>query len=129
MDESRVCRHLYQICPQTKGRFKGQPYYVRSLTDVSERGRPRDLRLWYRSDALITIKKVWSLARADANIMGENRCDRIVALHTGPVTNCRNGRLSDVDQVRLRHLVPAAPSGDRAYEKAGKDHLAATRLQ
>ena len=34
MDESRVCRHLYQICPQTKGRFKGQPYYVRSLTDV-----------------------------------------------------------------------------------------------
>jgi hypothetical protein len=36
-------------------------------------------RAWYRSDALITIKKVWSLARADANIMGENRCDRIVA--------------------------------------------------
>jgi len=72
MNQPRACRHLCQICPQTKGRFKRQPYYLR-------RGRPRDLRLWYRSDALITIKKVWSLARADANIMGENRCDRIVA--------------------------------------------------
>ena len=79
MNQPRACRHLCQICPQTKDRFKRQPYYVRSLTDVSERGRPRDLRLWYRSGALITIKKVWSLARADANIMGENRCDRIVA--------------------------------------------------
>jgi hypothetical protein len=37
-NEPRACRHLYQICPQTKGRFKRQPCYARSSTDVSERG-------------------------------------------------------------------------------------------
>jgi hypothetical protein len=45
MNEPRACRHLYQICPQIKGRFKRQPCYARSSTDVSERGRPRDFRL------------------------------------------------------------------------------------
>src|SRR6266446_10519875 len=51
MNEPRACRHLYQICPQTKGRFKRQPCYARSSTDVSEQGRPRDFRLW-RDSAL-----------------------------------------------------------------------------
>src|SRR6266852_5785794 len=49
MNEPRACRHLYQICPQTKGRSKRQPCYARSSTDVSERGRPRDFRLWHRA--------------------------------------------------------------------------------
>src|SRR5271167_1167145 len=49
MNEPRACSHLYQICPQTKGRFKRQPRYARSSTDVSERGRPRDFPLWYRA--------------------------------------------------------------------------------
>ena len=39
MNEPRACGHLYQICAQTKGRFKKQPCYARSPTDVSERGR------------------------------------------------------------------------------------------
>src|SRR6202035_4044286 len=45
MNEPRACRHLYQICPQTKGRFKRQPCYTRWSTDPSEHGRPRDFRL------------------------------------------------------------------------------------
>src|ERR1700730_8330137 len=44
MNEPRACRHLYYICPQTKGRFKRRPCYARSSTDVIERDRPRDFR-------------------------------------------------------------------------------------
>src|SRR5260370_29773095 len=34
INEPRACRHLYQICPQTKCRFKRQPCYARSSTDT-----------------------------------------------------------------------------------------------
>src|SRR6202023_4197878 len=35
MNEPRACRHVYQICPQTKGRFKRQRCYA--LVDRCER--------------------------------------------------------------------------------------------
>src|SRR6267154_1206069 len=44
MNEPRACRHLYQICPQTKGRFERQ--VLCALVDRCERGvRARDFRL------------------------------------------------------------------------------------
>ena len=58
MNEPRACRYLYQICPQTKGRFKRQRCYARSSTDVSERGRPRDFRLWHIADDVLIASKV-----------------------------------------------------------------------
>src|SRR5271167_2362102 len=45
MNEPRACRHLYQICPQTKGRFKRPPCYARSSADVTERDRRRNFCL------------------------------------------------------------------------------------
>src|SRR5882762_10306637 len=44
MNEPRACRHLYQICPQTKGRFERK--VLCALVDRCERGaRARDFRL------------------------------------------------------------------------------------
>jgi len=61
MNEPRACRHLYYICPQTKVRFKRQPCYARSSSDVSEtnkftlvaQGKSQDMRLEIQSTQLV----------------------------------------------------------------------------
>src|ERR1700730_1966649 len=49
MNEPGACRYLYQICPKLKAGSRGS-HGMRSSTDVSEWGRPRDFRLWHVRD-------------------------------------------------------------------------------
>src|SRR6516165_4830693 len=73
MNEPRACRHLYQICPQTKGRFKRQPCYARSSTDVSERGRPPDFRLWHFGECQLRFWMSASALTAETNRLDQVR--------------------------------------------------------
>src|SRR6266852_5985226 len=73
MNEPRACMHLYQICPQTKGRFKRQPCYARSSTDVSERDLPRDFRLWHRGDHQLSRPIIGCWGEADALAQVQDR--------------------------------------------------------
>src|ERR1700738_1452638 len=49
MNEPGACRYLYHTCPKLKAGSRAS-HGMRSSTDVSEWGRPRDFRLWHVRD-------------------------------------------------------------------------------